>query len=231
MHLTHSHSKPTRQSKGFTLLEVLISLFIFAVMSVGAFHILQSSIATQRQSEQRMEQFEALNRMLESLERDLRQSIDRPIRDNHGDTLGAFVGELESIEFTHGGWNNRPGAIEKNRQPAHSTLRRAGYGLTVKPTEQGGFMTLLSRQQWHVLDRARDSRALTTLAIPIRRISISYLSHSKVWHNKWPAMLLSGQDTQQNLPLAIKFDLQTTQFGLVSRLFYISDSPIEGDKQ
>ena len=41
----------------------------------------------------------------------------------------------------------------------------------------------------------------------------------------------SGQDTEQNLPLAIKFDLQTTQFGLVSRLFYISDSPIEGDKQ
>lgn len=228
MHPTPNHLKPPRKPKGFTLLEVLISLSIFAVISVGAFHILQSSIATERQSEQRMEQFDALNRMLESIERDLRQSIHRPIRDRDGDTLAAFIGEQESIEFTHGGWNNRPGAIEQNRQPAHSSVRRSGYGLTVKPAQQGGLITLLSHQQWHVLDRARDSRAITTLDIPVRRISISYLSHNRVWHNNWPA-ILNSQDTQQSLPLAIKLDLQTTEFGLVSRLFYVSDNPVEGD--
>ena len=230
MHLTLSHSKLARNSKGFTLLEVLISLSIFAVISVGAFHILQSSIASHRQSEHRMEQFEALNRMLESIESDLRQSIDRPVRDSDGDTLATFIGKLESLELTHGGWSNRPGAIAKNRQPAHSTLRRSGYRRTVKPKEEGGFVTLLSRQQWYVLDRARDSRAVTTLEIPIRRISINYLSHNRTWHNKWPA-IINSQNTKQSLPLAIKLDIQTIEFGLVTRLFYVSDSPVDGDRK
>jgi len=230
MCLFASHSNPFQKSKGFTLLEVLISLSIFAVMSVGAFHILQTSIASHRQSEQRMEQFEDLNRMLESIEADLRQSVDRPIRDGDGDTLAAFVGELESLEFTHGGWNNRSGAIEKNRQPAHSRLRRSGYGVAVKPTEEGGFTILLSRQQWHVLDRARHSRPTTTLEIPIRRLSLNYLSHNRVWHNRWPA-IINRQDTDPSVPLAIKLDVQTAQFGLITRLFYVSDSPVSGDSQ
>lgn len=225
-----NHSRPSRKSAGFTLLEVLISLSIFAVMSVGAFHILQGAIASHRQSDQRMEQFDALNRMLRSIESDLRQSIDRPIRDSDGDTLAAFIGQLESLEFTHGGWNNRPRAIAKNRQPAHSTLRRSGYRQTVKPTEEGGYITLLSRQQWVVLDRARDSKAVTTLAIPIHRISFNYLSHNRVWHNQWPAIINSAE-TDQSLPLAIKLDLQTTQFGLVTRLFYVGHSPNEGNSQ
>lgn len=226
LNLRLSRSKLAPMANGFTLLEVLISLSIFAVISVGAFSILQSSFASYRQSEQRMEQFEAFNRMLGSLESDLSQSIDRPIRDTDGDTLAAFIGQLESLEFTHGGWNNRPGAIEKNHQPAHSTLRRSAYRQTVKRTEEGGFVTLLSRQQWHVLDRARDSKAITTLSIPIDRISVSYLSHNRTWHNKWPA-LVTRHGTEQSLPRAIKLDLQTIQFGLVTRLFYVGDSPLK----
>ncbi len=225
-----SRSKLSRTSGGFTLLEVLISLAIFALMSVGAFHILQNSIASHRHSGQRMEQFDSLSRMLESIESDLRQSIDRPIRDRDGDTLAAFIGQLELLEFTHGGWNNRPGALANNRQPAHSTLRRSGYRQTLKSTEEGGYITLLSRRQWVVLDRARDSSALTTLEIPIRRIRFNYLSHNRTWHNKWPATI-NSPETDQSLPLAVKLDLETTEFGLVTRLFYVSHSPIEGNSQ
>lgn len=235
---------PSRnKATGFTLLEVLVSLAIFAAISAGAFRILQSSIGAHQQSEYQMQQFDALTRILDMMEHDLLQAIDRPIRDSDGDSLAAFVGDSESMQFTHGGWNNRPAEMDSS-EPAHATLQRCEYrqslrqavrrshwerpGYRGQTPNQGTYINMVSRQQWNVLDRVVTSTANTTVEIPVHSINFHYLSHNRVWHSRWPATLSNKRHTQ-SLPLAIKVEMQTARFGLITRLFYVGDKALSDD--
>ena len=80
-------------SKGFTLIEVLVSLVILSMITIITSNILQSSLETERTSSERLQSASALNFSSIILRRDLRQIINVPLRDYYVNTIkGTFSG-------------------------------------------------------------------------------------------------------------------------------------------
>ena len=216
-------SRSDRKGQGFTLLEVLVALSIFALISVGSFQLISGSVNYQQRAEERMLDFNSVNKMLKLMERDLLQAIERSVRADYGDRLAAFSGDSKGFEFTRGGWANRPTAITLNSRPAHATLQRMAYHLRFADGKQGGYENRWTRERWDVLDRVPSSRSQTSLQIVVDNVSVRYLSHGKVWSNHWPVTLDASQEGYSALPLAVEVELSLTGFGEVRRLFEVSN--------
>ena len=128
------HSK----SKGFTLIEILIALLIFAIIGVIAAMSLQSILKAQRKLKIADHALLQLQISMTLVRRDLMQVIDRKIRDDNGDLAPAFVASSEGIIFTRTGLMN---PLNLYRQ---SNMQRVGYVLHGDK---------LVRLTWDVLDQ------------------------------------------------------------------------------
>src|SRR5690625_440889 len=113
-----------RRHNGFTLLELLIALSIFALVSVIVFTGLQSSLDSRERTNLRADRLIEVQRALNCLRQDLEQAVPRAIRDQMGDfdPKNAFQQTLDGIAFTRGGRSN-PLGLER------SSLERLGYSL------------------------------------------------------------------------------------------------------
>ena len=76
--------------KGFTLIEVLVSLIILSMIAVISSNILQSSLETERLSSDRLQSARKLNFSSITLKRDIRQIINVPLRDFYGNQIRVF---------------------------------------------------------------------------------------------------------------------------------------------
>jgi general secretion pathway protein J len=129
--------------KGFTLLEVLVALSIFAVIGMGTNQLLRTVIDTRDATEARTDQLKDAQRAIGLLQRDFTQIINRPIRNEYGDRVPALqigYGSYD-IEFSRLGWRN-PTTIPR------SNVQRVAYQLNDGELE---------RHYWLTLDRAEDS--------------------------------------------------------------------------
>ena len=77
-------------SKGFTLLEVVIATAIFAVIGLGCWQVLDRVIISKQQLEIRSEQLRQLQKAMWLMSRDIRNLVDRPVRDNYGQQEAAI---------------------------------------------------------------------------------------------------------------------------------------------
>ena len=104
--------------RGFTLLEVLIAMAIFALISLSSFTIFDTVFTSDEQSQVKTARLNELNRGFMVMERDFLQLARRSIRINgeapskgflHLDDQG-FFSETNAIAFVRAGWTN-PGYI------------------------------------------------------------------------------------------------------------------------
>jgi general secretion pathway protein J len=70
---------------GFTLLELLVALAIFAVLATMAYAALNSVLTARKQVEAKSARLSALQTALMIMERDVEQAVPRGIRDEFGD--------------------------------------------------------------------------------------------------------------------------------------------------
>ncbi|MBE9561308.1 MAG: prepilin-type N-terminal cleavage/methylation domain-containing protein, partial [Proteobacteria bacterium] len=85
---------------GFTLLELLVALAIFAVIAAMAYSGLNTILTARLQIEQQAEQLASLQRIFIKLGHDIEQYIQRPIRNQYGDKEPSINGTNRQIEFT-----------------------------------------------------------------------------------------------------------------------------------
>ena len=71
-------------NKGFTIIEVLVSLVILALIAVISSNILQSSLDTKEISSIQLNNIKELNLSSSILRRDIRQIVNIPSRDFYG---------------------------------------------------------------------------------------------------------------------------------------------------
>ena len=126
---------------GFTLLELVVVMAIFAVLSVMAYGGLANILTARTQVAQSLERTAALQKGYLRLRNDFQQLRARPARDNYGTPQPALQADRGVVEFTRGGWRN-PLALPR------SALERVAYRL-----EDGRLL----RSSWRVLDRATNS--------------------------------------------------------------------------
>lgn len=99
--------------RGFTLIEILVAIAIFALIAVASTSILSNVIKAAEESEEAITQLEQVQRVLLVLEHDLAQAVPVASRVPGVDNSIVFRGELgfgESIDdgfgFIRAGWDN-----------------------------------------------------------------------------------------------------------------------------
>ncbi len=113
---------------GFTLVEMMVALFVFAILSVAGVIMLRSAVDSDAVTADNIGQLAEMQRFVSLMESDLSQALPRTYRDSNGDRMPAFAsnsGEQPTafLKFTRGGQSNINGE-------ARSNLERVEYRLT-----------------------------------------------------------------------------------------------------
>ena len=129
---------------GFTLLELLIAIAIFGLLSSACFQLFRSVSRASEVTASIWQETDAMQRTMLLLRKDFSQLADRPIRNEYGDYEAALIVDRNAtIQYTRQGWRNFTGA-------KRSDLQRVRYQFDGQT---------LRRDYWDVLDRAQDSRS------------------------------------------------------------------------
>ncbi len=128
------------KNSGFTLIEVMISIFIFAILATGAYQVLGSAVMTDEVSGKKIERLGEIQRAINMLDHDFEQMAYRRNRYasyNSTKYIWAEKNILNSddwgIEFVHSGFFN-PGAILERNE-----LQRVAYRLKNNNLERGTY--------------------------------------------------------------------------------------------
>ncbi len=194
---------PLSRQSGLTLLELLLALGIFAVVSVMAYSGLQNVIIADERIEYHSKQLLSLQRSFLTIAQDLTYLTGRPIRDRFGDNQSPFTASEQGVyqlEFTRSSWFN-PGNLSR------STLQRVAYGIEDQH---------LVRYHWLMLDQAQDSEPFkSTLLKDVEQLKIRLLDSQEEWHDSWPP--LNPQTASQ--PKGVEITLSIKGLGDIRRLY------------
>jgi len=110
------HRDLTPKDAGFTLVEMLVALFIFAVISVGTLGSLQSAVQAKEATAEAVGRHENLSLMRATLRADLSQMVIRQNRDPYGglDEILFRGGFTELVDFTRIGRINPAGVFVRS---------------------------------------------------------------------------------------------------------------------
>ena len=184
----------SRPSAGFTLVELMVALAIFAIMSALAYGGLRGVLESHERVREQAAELERLQTAFLILERDLQQAVARPVRDELGDRVAAFRTPPErerAVAFTRTGYAN---PAEERR----SHLQRVGYG--VREGE-------LVRYAWPQLDRVQGMEpVIMPLLSRVERITLRFLGGEGEWRPQWPPPG-TGPEAPA-LPRAVELELE-----------------------
>jgi general secretion pathway protein J len=192
---------------GFTLLEVLVAISIFAIIGLGANQMLRSVIDTQSRVRVVNETVDDISRALTVIHRDVTQVIPRGIRDEYGEPIGPLLVGQDNyvLELTRTGWNN-PARHQR------SEVQRVAYGIEDET---------LYRYFWLVLDRAEDSEPRSQVLLEsIQGFSANVVGAEGETTDVWP-----GLDSNQVLPRGLEIIMNVKSVGEIRRIYAMPDPP------
>lgn len=192
--------------KGFTLLEVLIAIAIFSVVSLASFTIFDTVLRGDENSKIRSERQNELQRAFLLMERDFIQIAKRTMRVN-GEAPSnnflktsddSFLANEQAIAFVRNGWTN-PGLLLPR-----GDMQSVAYRLVDNTLERLHYNFVDA-----VVGQAPRIRPLIT---QVTRLAFKFYDGNE-WQKKW-----SGQ----SLPQAIAIEIDTQDYGLIRRQFLVA---------
>ena len=173
--------------KGFTLIEVLISLVILSIIAIVSTNFLQSSIDLRNQSKSKVDDIKVFNLGVSTIRRDLMSTVNLPMRDNFGNQLPNFIGSNTDKKITFLGFINR---IDSSR----SSISRIEYLFDD---------TKFIRRVYFTADPYDyDDHIDSVIFDNIDDVEISFLSDNR-WFSEWPA----GQTAAYKIPKLVKIEI------------------------
>lgn len=103
-----------RKNSGFTLIEILIALMIFAIIGVIAARSLQSIIQLHHQIKQENQKITRLMLGMTLIRRDIENAIYQQVREGDASNESAFIGEKQHLTFLRTGLINPLGITQKS---------------------------------------------------------------------------------------------------------------------
>ena len=201
-----------KRDRGFTLLELLVAIGLFALVSAIAYGSLIHFMDDRAQLDAEHEFWRELSVAFIRMEDDFSQARDRSVRDPIGlpTPQSAFRGQptdtratgAPSVELTRGG-------VLVLGSGTRSDLQRVGYRL-VDGT--------LKRLVWPVLDPGPQTEPLELpLLKNVESFRVRFFSESGAWLDLWPPE--GGKET---LPRGVEVTLTLKGRGEFTRLFLVN---------
>lgn len=200
-----------RSSDGFTLIEVLVAMAIFGVLTILAYMSLGQTLANADMLTERMDRLQAVQRTMRYLSNDLAAASPRPVRSELGDTYLPAVMVSPANDFalavTHGGWSNPAGL-------PRSTQQRSVYLL-----EDGK----LFRVYYNVLDSTYSNNAISTEILDgVERLEFRLQQDNGEETNQWPPIGAQGASADLLRPRAVEIILTLEGEGEIRRIIEVA---------
>jgi len=190
-------------NRGFTLVEMVVSIAIFAIISVAIYATIARFMEMNVELKQRTDQMSRLNVLFMLLERDIHNYIDRPVRGAYGGALPAYQSYAESKDQTL--LFEMTIATPSYQQTDSASLSRVGWLFRDNS---------IVRQSWDVLDRAQDSEPHEELLLDgVEDIVVKY------YINKDKKYIIDNQWTSGSAPPGIVITLTLANGPSYRRVF------------
>jgi len=197
--MSRTVQSPTR---GYTLVEVLVAVLVFAVLAASAYAALNALSRAAVSHRDHAAELAALQLGMARLTSDIRQLSHRRARNSFGQIGPALSGSPNSLQGKRVGWAN-PNELRR------SQLQRFAWQFDGQD---------LIRLAWPVTDPALGVVPVPeTLAIAVRDLRLAFRDAGGGWHDQWPPR--SAAD--QVLPAAVEVTLDTARFGSIRRLLVL----------
>jgi general secretion pathway protein J len=199
-----------RRRGGFTLIEVLVALAVFGILSALAYMTLAQMLDNSEMLNERMDRIQSIQRSVSYLSTDLLQAAPRPVRDEFGQfqpaVRSSFAADF-ALELTHGGWPNAAGV-------PRSTQQRSAY--RIEDDE-------LVRYHWNVLDRTANNLPVATILLTgIDSLTFRFLLDNGDWSDQWPPLAAGAASNSKLLPRAVEITLVLPDEGELRRIVEVA---------
>lgn len=191
---------------GFTLIELIVALFIFAIVSLLAIRGMQNILLTTSAINQHNQRLGEIQLAILIMDRDITQIVDRPVIDKNNSVLAAITGNNHQLEFTHMGYANPLAEMPRG------TLQRTAYLL---------INNQLIRQTWPVLDRAPSTTVNNRVLLSqVTKFDVQYISANLTPADHWPIT----PDQIKILPVAVSITITLKDTGSINRIYLVTST-------
>ncbi|ESP91832.1 MULTISPECIES: type II secretion system minor pseudopilin GspJ [Pseudoalteromonas] len=193
-----------RTQTGFTLIEVLVALFILTFIVIASHQILDTSIMAKEASDETIAELEGLQTTFRLMDQDFNQMTKREVRNEAGDFSPTYVvhgrysleSQYDGIAFVRDGWTNPVSLLPR------SELQAVGYRVKDDNLER------IYRVYIDELDGA-EPRAQVLLE-DVEELKFEFLDDKHKWQDNWQL---------KALPLAVAVTIQRQDSEPLRRIF------------
>ncbi len=194
--------------RGFTLIEILVAVAIFGIISVAAYTVLDSGLRTQQHVEERLGHLAQLQRLFYNLSQDVAYLTQRQSRNDLGDQEPIIFGESDvmgtsfMLAFNRANWRN-PAKFPR------SHLQHVEYRFEEEK---------IYRRYRVYLDAAPNSPEVDRLlATDIESVRLEFKSPNGQWSDGW------GQFSEMRgrLPRAMRIVVTSKLVGEIERYYFL----------
>lgn len=198
-------NRPMSHRGGFTLVEVIVALGIFAILGLVTARIVGRVIDNFGIITERGERLVEVQRAMQVMQRDILQLSSRAIRDPLGDRRDPLIIQSDgTLEFTRAGWQN-----PLNRE--RSTLQRVVYRL------EGD---VLFRAYFFTLDLTPESEPqVQEMLTGVENLEIQAVDASGNDYAFWPVAGAENDPARALAGLRLRFEIEP--YGEVERFWTV----------
>lgn len=220
-----------RRTSGFTLLELLVALFITAILFAMGYSALTQAMNGRKEVEEQTARLTALQQTMRLLEQDFELLQPRPVRDPLGSgyelpfvlnknassidpgspqSVSAAGQGAALVSFTRGGWANPAGL-------PRSELQRVSYVL-----REGK----LIRQYFPILDAPASVRPEEREMLDqVETLNVRVMDDTHLWYPNWPTPNMTFYTPVMLMrarPVAVEITIRLKDFGDLVRVIELA---------
>ena len=230
---------PRRQARGFTLIELMVALFITAIIFSVGYGGINQALRNHEQLKEHQARLSEVQNAVRVMVQDFSELSARPVRDPLGQnwlasltTQTADVASADSASTAAAAPDPDTDADDDTDSAADDTtpdliaFTRGGWsnpaGVQRATLERVSYRFVngtLRRMHWVVLDGTETSLPVRRdLLTHVKSVAFRFLNEQREWVTQWPAL---GSGSLRTRPFAIEITLELEDWGHIVRVIEV----------